>query len=401
MHEHTQNPMGEQGSASPIPEPPPPISDLASFLSESTSDGLFPALTYGMDPNGAPGVVALLTTPIIDLPVALQLVERVHGESVTPYRFVPLNTVKYIADKNAIMRCHVREIPGLDTRLPSHRRAFSRLLAYCTASRWHARAFLLIDMVGFSLMSTPEQLSLRMSLGQFVTQSIKRMHKFGARGVLSPRSVSKFNRTSTGDGFYIWNADGSTEGHVGTFLLMTLLMGQTNALRIDGESPLELRAGFTIGEAYTFPYHGPSVPPPEDLDEGFMPDAIGPALNGLSRLLSAAAPGQILVAPFDQPGRENRPQEKLNIDTMLTRVRSEILPAELEPKDAIKSHDITLQCDPPTPLRITDKHKQVHHCYNVWGKIPHRTRTAGVRLQSVGLVKDDALEVERAAFRSP
>lgn len=400
-----QIPSDASGPAEPQAHSAPlkviPTEALAAFMSDSTCGGLFPAIAFGMDPDGSPSTVGLLTSPIVDLPVALELVERVHDKEISPYRFIPLKTIKYIADKNAIMKCHVREISGLDTKDPEHRKAFSRLMAYCTASRWKSRAFALIDMVGFSLASTPEQLSMRMSLGQSVNQVSNRMYPLGLKGVIDSRASRGFNRTSTGDGFYIWSYDGSTEGHVANFVLLVLLMTQVEAMRSSGASELQLRAAFAIGEAYTFPYHGPSVPPPLDTREGFMPDAIGPVLNKLSRLLTAAAPGQLLVAPFNEPGRVNRPGEKLDVNTMLMRVRSEILPAELDPKDPIKAQDIVLECDPKTPLRVTDKHQEVHHCFNVWGKIPNRLPPLGLQLQSFGVINDEAAEVANVPFRSP
>jgi len=372
---------------------------IAGFFAEATSDGLFPAVAFGLDPNGAPSTVGVLTTPITDFPVSLQIVERVCHETVTPYRFVPLQRLKYIGDKNAIMRLALREIPSLDTKRPEHRKAVSRIMAYCTASRWKSRAFALVDMAGFSLCSTPEQLSLRMSLGQAINTCLRRMYPLSISEVIPEASIRGFNRISTGDGFYIWNFDGSADGHVALFLLLVLLMGQTRALHEGSGSPLELRAAFAIGEAYTFPYHGPGIPP-SGAYHGFMPDAIGPVLNQLQRFLAAAAPGQILVAPFDEPGRENRPNERLNVETMLTRIRSEILPAELGPDDAVKSHDIELRLDPNTELRVTDKHEQVHHCYNVCGSIPHRPTGSKLSLQRVGLVTDSSEELTERRFRT-
>lgn len=384
-------------------EPARPVADvereLAGFFAEATSDGLFPAIAFGLDPRGAPDTVGLLTTPIADFAVALEIVERVQEESVTPYRYIPLRSVQYIADKNAIMRLWTRRIDGLDSNNQDHRRLVSRLMAYCTASRWKSRAFALVDMVEFSLASTPEQLSLRMSLGQAINQCVKRMYALSAKRVLPTASVRGFNRISTGDGFYIWNFDGSADGHVSLFLLTILLMTQTRALFEQEASPLQLRAAFGLGEAYTFPYHGPGIPPSASC-QGFMPDAIGPVLNQLNRFLAAAAPGQILVAPFDEAGRHERPGERLDVTTMLTRIRSEILPAELTPAEAVKAHDIDLRCDPPSILRLTDKHDRVHHCFNVCGKIPHRPHGRATSLQSIGLMTDSALDLRATRFRA-
>jgi hypothetical protein len=251
-------------------------------------------------------------------------------------------------------------------------------------------------MVGFSLLSTPEQLALRMSLGQAINTSLRRLHNLVEEGLVSERP---FTRISTGDGFYMWSFDPSTEGHVASFLLLLFLMSHTEALYAQGVSGLRLRAAYGIGEAYTFPYNGPSPPSRDRLREGFMPDAIGPILNKLSRFLTVASPGQILVAPFDQPGRENRPQERLNVVTMLTRMKAEILPAELSATDSVKTQDIVLDCSPAMPLRVTDKHGIVHHCFNVLGRLPYRDRDGRTGLRPVGLLPDEAAEIAQSRFR--
>jgi hypothetical protein len=84
---------------------------------------------------------------------------------------------------------------------------------------------------------------------------------------------------------------------------------------------------------------------------------------------------------------------------MLLRVKSEILPGELMPTDAVKAHDIVLNVNPQHPLRVTDKHEGVYHCYNIQGKIPYRTRNGNVILQPVGVIPDPAPEVRHSGFR--
>ncbi len=385
----------DQATTPTATAPGVPYEKLREFMAEATGDGLFPAVAYGLDPRGAPQMIGLLTTSIADFPLALDLAERVTNETITPGRFVPLQLLVRIAERNAIMKLHRAEVAGLDSNNREHRQVIIRLMSHCTASRYKNRAFALVDMVDFSLYSTAEQLSLRMSLGQTVNQCIKRMYQLSQRNLVL---LDGFDRISTGDGFYIWSYDPTSEGHVSTFLLMVLLMAQSEALRTRFGNPLQLKAAFAIGEAYIFPYHGPSVPPPQNLNARFMPDAIGPVLNDLSRLLSAAYPGQILVAPFEEPGRHFRQGERLNLPKMLERIRAEILPGELKPDDRIGAAAIELVTDPAGPLSVTDKHKQVHHCYNVYGRIPNRSDE--LTLQSIGVIRDEAHEVETTRFRT-
>jgi hypothetical protein len=367
---------------------------VTKFLVDATQYGLFPVVAWGADPNAAPDTLGLLTCPIPDFPIALDLVERSlqlkMGKALLPGQFIPLRLMMTIGEKNRLMSPVSAQITGLDTHLPEHRKIINRLIAYCTASRFRSRAFMLVDIVGFSLLPTPEQLALRMSLGQSINQCRRRMQYLFERELIL---IPQFDRISTGDGCYVWNWSPYPESAVSTFVLLILLMTQCEALR--HRSNLRLRAAFGIGEAYTFPYEGPGISP--NVVEAFMPDAIGPVLNNLQRLISVAAPGQILV----EPGREERHGERLDVNTLLTRVRSEILPAELEVRDSLKPHDIVLKADPPRCLRVTDKHKEVHHCYNVWGKIPNRDVGAGLNLQTIGLAPDDAIEVSEARFTDP
>lgn len=378
------------------PEEPQPNNELADFIAESTLDGLFPAVAFGLDPTGAPETAAILTSSIADFPTALDLVERVNREPVLPSRFIPLNKLQYIAEKNAIMKYHSRQILGFDSRRIEDRKALSGLFAYCTASKWASRAFVLVDMVEFSLRASPQQLALRMSLGQAITTAANRLRSFEAKNLVSIRG---FNRVSTGDGFYIWNYDPTPEGHVVLFLYMVLLLSHVEAMRKSGMPNLRLRTAFGIGEAYTFPYNGPGIPARGRLGSGFMPDAIGPIVNNLNRILKDASPGQMLTTPFDESGRDNRPFERLTVDTMLRRVCSELLPAELQPGDPVKAHDIRLQVSPSQPLRVTDKHGSVHHCFNVCGSVPYRDRTQAVRLQTIGLSPDEAPALLDTPFR--
>lgn len=376
-----------------------PYKELSEYIGRATVYGLYPIVAYGLDPQGRPDMLAVATSPIPDLAVSLDLVNRTARIKMStvyhPGMFIPLSLLETIVEKNRIMSWHCEEIPGLDTENPDHRKAIRHLVAFCTASKWTNRAFLLVDVVGFSLASTTEQLALRMSLGQSINQVRYRMLGLQKQGLVLPPN---FNRLSTGDGFYFFSWHSISQAHITSFVFMLLLMAQTESLF--DRTGLRLRSAFAIGEAYTFPYRGPGLFPNMDEATSFMPDAIGPVLNDLQRLIAAASPGQILAQHFDEPGREERKHERLNVSTMLTRVKAEILPRELSVDDPIKSQDIKLELDPPGPLRVTDKHKRVHHCYNIWGQIPTRTEER-LALQNIGLRIDTSDEVEEASFRLP
>jgi hypothetical protein len=377
-----------------------PYKELSEFIAKATRYGLYPIVAYGLDFN-SPDEIYIATSPIPDLPISLDLVDRTAQiklrRSHLPGSYIPINLLSTIVEKNRIMSPHgPKQIRGLDTRNVEHRKVIARLIAFCTASRWANRAFVLVDIVGFSQATTAEQLALRMSLGQSINQVCYRMQSLSQLNLLLEPN---FNRLSTGDGFYFFNWSNKPESQVTSFVFMLLLMAQTEALFL--RTKLRLRAAFAIGEAYTFPYRGPGLFPGMGVEATFIPDAIGPVLNDLQRVLTAACPGQILVRHFDQPGRAERMNERLDIETMLTRIRSEILPRELDVTDPIKSQDIILERIPTSPLRVIDKNKQVHHCYNVWGRIPMKS-DEGTCLQAIGLIcDDDSKNVRRTNFRNP
>lgn len=369
---------------------------LANFLSWSTTDGLFPVVAFGLSMDD-PGWVGVLTCAIGDLPRSLEIVQKVMKKEVSPYRYIPRVSLQYIANKNAIMKLSYRYVDGFDSGEPRHRQLLSRIVAYCTAARFPNRAFMLVDIVGFSRLQPPEQLTYRMSLGRSISQCIQRMRRFGIDNRLNPQAL-RFNRSSTGDGFYVWSFSPDSDGHVATFLLMLFLMAHTREMYEARASSLQLRAGFAIGEAFTFPVSGPGVSPSFEF-EGFTPDALGPVLNDLNRILASTAPGQIVVSPFDLDGREGRVGERLDIKTMLIRIASEIMPAELAPSDNVKNHDILLEMKPDVPYRVVDKHREVHYCYNIVGRIPDRTKDGTARLQQIGLKPDNSPDLASSAFR--
>jgi hypothetical protein len=374
---------------------PIPVDELGELLERATGNGLFPAITHGLDPSN-PEKVVIATCSIGDLPVTRSIVETVHGHAIHPYRYVPIKTLEYVAETNHTVTLYEGDVAGFRSDLREHRRALGHLVHYCTASRWPQKAFALVDMVAFSTRSSSEQLSLRMSLGQAITQCQQRMYRLVPKTILRD---TRFNKISTGDGFYLWSYDDSPFfGHLATFTLMVLLMAQVRELEEKDAVRLELRAAFGTGEAFVFPYDGPSVPPRNRARTGFRPDAIGPVLNTLSRLLDQAYPSQILVHPFDLDGRPDRTDEHLDVETMLTIVSNEVLPQELKHSDTVKPQEVNLRANPSTPYRIVDKHLHVHHCINVTGTVATRERGQVIGKQEIGVHPDKAVPLESASF---
>jgi hypothetical protein len=111
--------------------------------------------------------------------------------------------------------------------------------------------------------------------------------------LLSKNIRIDFARTTTGDGFYIWNrattADANTELYK---LLMMLLADNAVAQRKSRSSWVpKLRAAFHVGEHYEFHQV-------EGLNPTNLTYIVGQVTVDLSRMVGLALPGQILLGDF-------------------------------------------------------------------------------------------------------
>jgi len=125
------------------------------------------------------------------------------------------------------------------------------------------------------------------------------------------------------------------------------------------EQVLRARGAFTVGEVYRvderrFEYT-------REPQGCYM---VGPATNYLARLIEAARPGQILVGDFRRRrSKEDNsllgPQELLDEALEMLKVD---LPSSLQA-------GTTWDFEPPTPLRVVDKHGHTYYCYNLKARI--------------------------------
>jgi len=151
------------------------------------------------------------------------------------------------------------------------------------------RAVILFDAVGFSLLSPLEQVVQLNSLSCSVNAAYAR---------LLDREINiNFARTTTGDGFYIWNRMRGIEANVELYQLMQFILAD-NALARERarrpESVPRLRACFHVGSHYEF-----------HQSEGLNPTSfsylVGQVTIELARMIERALPGQILVGKFNTP----------------------------------------------------------------------------------------------------
>ena len=148
------------------------------------------------------------------------------------------------------------------------------------------RGVCLFDIVGFSLLTPFEQMMQLNSLSYSLNSAQSRL--------LTKRIGVDFSRTTTGDGFYVWNRDLSLEGNVNLYHFMQLALADNAIARKKAQHNTvpKLRACFHIGSSYEFHQA-------EGLNPTLYNYIVGDATVDLARMIDRAMPGQILVGEFN------------------------------------------------------------------------------------------------------
>ncbi len=358
-------------------------------ISRATSYGTFPLIAFGLDKGRRPEQAILITSTIPEMALAWDLLDRFLPEDYEFSGYVPwIRLESFAKSHKTVTRWHVIDIPGFCAERDAG--LFTSVAQANSASKWRRKAFGLVDICGFSKATIEQQLSYRTSLALALSQACSRVNKLTARNYLGGRTT--FYSTSTGDGFYFWHQYAGAANDISVFMLLIYTLVQSEAMRSD-RSSMRLRGAFGVGEAYVFPsrqLQGYDRRPP-------VQDAIGPVLNGLARLLTAAKPGQFLVSDFERSGRTEG--EVLNPAKLIEIAERELLPSELSPTDHIKPQHISLKFAPPERLRVSDKHGDLHYCYNAVGSLPNRFRPVDdVEVHRIGVPPDSAKDLEELKF---
>jgi hypothetical protein len=148
-----------------------------------------------------------------------------------------------------------------------------------------SRAATLFDIVGFSLLTPFEQMTQLNSLSYSLNSAHAKMLEIDV-GI-------NFARSSSGDGFYIWNRDHGLEANVHLYHYMHLVLADNAIARSKSTSKVvpRLRACFHVGSCYEFHQA-------EGLNPTIHDFIVGDVTIGLARMIEAAMPGQILVGDF-------------------------------------------------------------------------------------------------------
>ena len=147
------------------------------------------------------------------------------------------------------------------------------------------RAVILLDAVQFSLQPPLDQMSMLNSLAYSVNSAHAQL--------LSKNIRIEFARTTTGDGFYIWNRARTADSNTELYKLLMMLLADNAVARSKARSSWvpKLRAAFHVGDHYEFHQV-------EGLNPTNFSYIVGQVTVDLARMVQRALPGQILLGDF-------------------------------------------------------------------------------------------------------
>jgi hypothetical protein len=152
------------------------------------------------------------------------------------------------------------------------------------------RAVVLLDIVGFSRFTPEEQASQLATLEFALNIAIEATREQGI--------ALDIVRSTTGDGFYIWNRDKGLAADVNLFVALVMFMTYHSLLRrrIKATAAVPtLRTAISIGSHYTYRQPSRAV---GGQDVEFI---VGDVTISLARLIQSTSAEQIVVGDFQRP----------------------------------------------------------------------------------------------------
>ncbi len=218
------------------------------------------------------------------------------------------------------------------------------------------RGVLLFDITDFSLCSPFEQASQLNSLSYSLNSAY---NKLAARGV-----EINFARTTTGDGYYVWNRDTHAEADSQLFVFLLLVLADNALARAasKGNTVPIVRAAFHIGSHYEL-YQAEGVSPT------VFSYIVGDVTIELARIVDNALPRQLILGNFDDlDDRRNSADFVQKCADIAAEVNGlSLMGMPLLGLNCWLSKDSTGDGQEPPLLdvTITDKHGFRHHAYNL------------------------------------
>ena len=152
------------------------------------------------------------------------------------------------------------------------------------------RAVALFDIVGYSTIDPLHQVAQLNNLECSINDAYGIVKEIGLKIDLA--------RSTTGDGYYLWNRAKGVDADLATFLVMLLTLADNSIAHRDfdgkGNRIPILRAAFAIGSHYLYYQVEGLVPRGYDY-------IVGNVTISLARLIDKCLPGQILLSDFERP----------------------------------------------------------------------------------------------------
>ncbi len=272
------------------------------------------------------------------------------------------------------------------------REGIEQIVKRYSISYVESRAVLLLDIVDFSLYTPFQQSSQLNSLSYTLNSAANKLR--------AKRISVDFARTTTGDGFYIWNRDPSPRGNMDLFLLMLVAIADNALARRKARSgtvPV-LRTAFHIGSHFEF-----------SQVEGFNPTLytyiVGDVTIELARMVEIARGGQVLIGEFTTrvptSGREEALLMEADSTHFVQRADKWLEPLRGLELSGADVEAIQCQLTGETGVsagqsarrfRITDKHGLIRHAYNLRINI----YTSGHRPLLLGIQGSELPRAERS-----
>ncbi len=162
------------------------------------------------------------------------------------------------------------------------------VIARYSVTKTPHRAVGLFDIVGFSKNDPLEQVAQLSSLEYSINIAHKRLRDIGLDINLA--------RSTTGDGFYVWNRDTGVDADLASYLLVMLALADnaTARMRYGPDVAPMLRVCFSLGSHYSY-YQV------EGLNPRGYDYIVGEVTISLARMIDRCLPGQILMGEFERP----------------------------------------------------------------------------------------------------
>jgi len=228
-----------------------------------------------------------------------------------------------------------------------------------TVTKTRHRAVLLIDIVGFS-KAEPEHQAAQLATLEFALNLAEET----ARG----RGLKvEFARTTTGDGFYVWNREKGLLADMDFFCAIIFFLVLFSAIRRVSRTPTTIpRLRLCLGIGSHFVYHQVRR---DGSEAGQF--IVGDVTIQVARLIGVAEAEQILIGEFSRPFDVG--DEKLDTEKFLIAVGE-----RLKSLGALKVLGVDITriafyltgpraengAYPPQVITVTDKHGFKHRCYN-------------------------------------